>query len=85
MLLLANDPARRREQAARASLYASENTWQVRKEEYLRLVDVLVNNNGKASVGNRTTARKPSRFPENKLAVPPVYVETSELSKKGHK
>ncbi len=42
MLRFGKDPALRREQANRASAFAQQNTWQARKEEYLRLVDGLV-------------------------------------------
>lgn len=65
--LLGSDPVLRREQAARASKYASENTWQVRKEEYLRLVDELVSNNAKATVSKQTAVGEPDLVPTTRL------------------
>jgi glycosyltransferase involved in cell wall biosynthesis len=44
LVLLRNDPVLRRELAARASEYARDNSWQVRKKEYLQLADSLVEN-----------------------------------------
>ena len=64
--LLGNDPLLRREQAARASKYASENTWQARKDEYLRLVDGLVSNNGKTKASTQTAIGEPDQASYNK-------------------
>jgi glycosyltransferase involved in cell wall biosynthesis len=59
--LLGSDPMLRREQAARAAKYASENTWQARKEEYLQLVETLVSSNGSTTVSKQTAAGEPDQ------------------------
>jgi hypothetical protein len=42
MLELMNDSGRRRQMAARAANYAAANSWQLRKRDYLDLVDALI-------------------------------------------
>jgi glycosyltransferase involved in cell wall biosynthesis len=42
MLRLKNDPARRSAMATRARRYADTNTWDARKGEYLKRIDLLV-------------------------------------------
>jgi glycosyltransferase involved in cell wall biosynthesis len=45
LLMLRNEPQLRLEIANRALEYARQNTWQLRKQEYLQLVDVLMCSN----------------------------------------
>jgi glycosyltransferase involved in cell wall biosynthesis len=57
ILLLRNDPSLRQALATRASRYASDNSWQVRKEEYLRLVDALTKKH-RSTISKHTAAAK---------------------------
>lgn len=57
ILQMRHDPDMRAAFARRASIYASENNWQVKKAEYLQLVDSLVS----SRVGAPTTSYKTAR------------------------
>jgi len=66
MRQLGNDPTLRKEQAARASMYAARNTWQARQEEYLRLVEALVSSNGETGLSTQAVTGEPEQASYNK-------------------
>jgi glycosyltransferase involved in cell wall biosynthesis len=55
LVLLRNNPKLRLELAARASEYAHDNSWQVRKQEYLQLADSLAGNKPQADVSKQVS------------------------------